>query len=291
VLRADAGRRTAEMASRAATKSRVKSRVNWPLVAGLAFVGYGSAMVHAWDAGRTPLLDATPCEEAVYDAIEGKLPADAVQRMKQGEVVVVDNVLSPTELKQAQRDIAQMDRERRFQPNTHHVPGIRTDEICYIRESDVSGPKTGLRHVQRLIRGVPYELTRTGQWQEEPLVIAPWMQLARYEKDGGFYGPHTDAIEFLPVYWIAGPIALYSWLKSYAFRRRRITSIIYLNDPNWPEESGGALRAHHVNDDGYTDLLPKGGRLIMFDSRIVKHEVRPCHQARSALTAWICADL
>jgi hypothetical protein len=82
---------------------------------------------------------------------------------------------------------------------------------------------------------------------------------------------------------------------------RKITIIIYLNDKIWDSNVGGLsdsghLRiyndAHMDDDTGKTcrnvlDITPIGGRMVIFDSRRILHEVRPSHQRRLALTCWV----
>lgn len=89
------------------------------------------------------------------------------------------------------------------------------------------------------------------------------VQLARYEGDGARYVQHLDAL--------AGD------------RRRRATAIVYLN-PNWVPESGGCLRIHPPS--GRRDVEPLAGRLVIFLSDRLQHEVLPCHAVRRAATAW-----
>ena len=43
---------------------------------------------------------------------------------------------------------------------------------------------------------------------------------------------------------------------------------------------------------GQVDVLPVGGRLVLFKSREVLHEVRPCYaeRGRYALSCWLLQD-
>ena len=91
---------------------------------------------------------------------------------------------------------------------------------------------------------------------------------------------------------------------------RAVTSILYLNAAPWdPKADGGCLRLHHHHDDdgfggpsgvssvgssaasivvgSFTDVSPLSGRLVVFDSRRVLHEVLPAFRERWALSAWI----
>ena len=85
---------------------------------------------------------------------------------------------------------------------------------------------------------------------------------------------------------------------------RRVTSILYLNESEWPAAHGGALRVYHpqrpssnthaldradsvtISDSTWLDVFPQGGRLVIFMSGAVEHEVLPAYAPRVALTAW-----
>jgi SM-20-related protein len=74
------------------------------------------------------------------------------------------------------------------------------------------------------------------------------------------------------------------WLNSRAY-----TAILYLND--WRPSHGGCLRLHGTAGDD-VDVEPVAGRLVVFSSQRVTHEVLPVldgadHAARFALTLWI----
>jgi SM-20-related protein len=74
---------------------------------------------------------------------------------------------------------------------------------------------------------------------------------------------------------------------------REVTAIVYLNE-DWgsASEHGGYLRIHHPHDDGaqaYTDVAPHAGRLVLFQSRLVEHEVLPALRTRWAVSAWLPA--
>jgi hypothetical protein len=75
---------------------------------------------------------------------------------------------------------------------------------------------------------------------------------------------------------------------------RKLTCIVYLN-PDYSENDGGELRLL-LNDNQVIDLDPRGGRMVMFWSDEIPHEVLPCapgkpandpEHDRYALTVWI----
>jgi len=70
---------------------------------------------------------------------------------------------------------------------------------------------------------------------------------------------------------------------------RLVTVIIYLND-SWEEEDEGMLRMYLPQEDGsekILDVLPKGGRLVVFMSGEIPHEVMPTKKERISITGWL----
>ncbi|GLC35544.1 hypothetical protein PLESTB_000195700 [Pleodorina starrii] len=68
---------------------------------------------------------------------------------------------------------------------------------------------------------------------------------------------------------------------------RRLTVLTYLN-PDWREQQGGALRLFPVRQGsaGVVDVLPLAGRVALFLSAEVAHEVMPAFAPRHAVTLW-----
>jgi SM-20-related protein len=101
------------------------------------------------------------------------------------------------------------------------------------------------------------------------LNAAAWMGLSGFSiqlaafQPGGHYQPHRDALR--------GDTA------------RRVTAILYLNE-EWKAGDGGCLRVHTTGKP--RDIEPRGGRLVVFLSDRVLHEVLPGRAVRHAATAW-----
>lgn len=70
---------------------------------------------------------------------------------------------------------------------------------------------------------------------------------------------------------------------------RVFTCIAYLN-PDWIPEHRGEFRAHalgaSVADERFVDIAPVLGRVVVFDSAKLLHEVRPSAADRYAVTVW-----
>ena len=86
---------------------------------------------------------------------------------------------------------------------------------------------------------------------------------------GSFYKRHLDQFHAVP--------------------HRIVTIILYLND-SWSEADGGQLRMYFPQEDGserVEDVLPQGGRLVVFLSEEIPHEVLPTHKERISITGWL----
>ena len=86
---------------------------------------------------------------------------------------------------------------------------------------------------------------------------------------GSFYKRHLDQFHAVP--------------------HRIVTLILYLNDP-WTEADGGQLRMYFPQEDGserMEDVLPLGGRLVVFLSEEIPHEVLPTQKDRISITGWL----
>jgi len=65
---------------------------------------------------------------------------------------------------------------------------------------------------------------------------------------------------------------------------RKLSVILYLND-NWKDEQGGQLRMYLP--DQTKDFLPLAGRLVIFRSDAIEHEVLPATRERLSITGWV----
>ena len=86
---------------------------------------------------------------------------------------------------------------------------------------------------------------------------------------GSFYKRHLDQFHAVP--------------------HRIVTLILYLNE-SWTESDGGQLRMYFPQEDGserMEDVLPLGGRLVVFLSEEIPHEVLPTQKDRISITGWL----
>lgn len=71
--------------------------------------------------------------------------------------------------------------------------------------------------------------------------------------------------------------------------RRKLSIVCYLNDEDWLPAYGGELTLYHANDGVETalDIYPVQGRMVIFESQILEHEVKPVKQERLSITGWL----
>mmetsp|Transcript_1178 Transcript_1178/g.2931 ORF Transcript_1178/g.2931 Transcript_1178/m.2931 type:complete len:348 (+) Transcript_1178:110-1153(+) len=114
------------------------------------------------------------------------------------------------------------------------------------------------------------------------------------EKRRGFYGRHFD-----------------SAADDETTSRRKISLLLYLNDDTWDgKKDGGILRAYVRKPTkkrktsgidnivgaeerdivGVQDIVPRGGKLVLFDSASVEHEVLPTMKERWAVVGWFLSE-
>jgi hypothetical protein len=88
---------------------------------------------------------------------------------------------------------------------------------------------------------------------------------------------------------------------------REITCILYMNPTDWDAaRDGGCLRLHlaagphgrtgcaldcaGASSGCHVDVMPSAGRMVLFKSRQVLHEVLPAHRSRLAMTLWLFGE-
>ncbi|WP_376770963.1 2OG-Fe(II) oxygenase [Marinobacter arenosus] len=81
-------------------------------------------------------------------------------------------------------------------------------------------------------------------------------------------------------------------LDSFRGRASRVVSLVlYLND-DWRAEDGGELRVFNRDSENEIcgQVLPEAGRMALFLSEEIPHEVLPAHRTRYSLACWFRQD-
>lgn len=150
---------------------------------------------------------------------------------------------------------------------------VRSDHIVWLNDIEDrekwSEEEAGcLRKLVQKVKLIQTELNQSCNFDSHETQI----QLTCYPGDGSRYVRHLD-----------------SYVGA---TTRRITCLYYLNpeysakDPE-AKKLGGDLRIfHHDSDSEFTDISPVGDRLLVFQSRLLEHEVLPSYFKRFAITVW-----
>ncbi|MGB5944411.1 MAG: 2OG-Fe(II) oxygenase [Leeuwenhoekiella sp.] len=72
--------------------------------------------------------------------------------------------------------------------------------------------------------------------------------------------------------------------------RRKLSMVCYLNDDSWVAANGGELTLYFPSAAGesHLDIIPKPGRVVIFESQVLEHEVKPVLASqRYSITGWL----
>ena len=142
-------------------------------------------------------------------------------------------------------------------------PEIRSDEVCWLlpEEADDGGAfgnSPGLGMLRDL-------LTNVGAFMSKDVFVrlGSLEMFASHYPAGAFYAPHVDR---------------------FAGSNERILTFVYFLNPGWTKEHGGELR---IFGDAPQTIEPRQGRLVLFHTPELLHEVLKTSHCRFALTGWL----
>ena len=71
--------------------------------------------------------------------------------------------------------------------------------------------------------------------------------------------------------------------------RRKLSIVCYLNEEDWLPEFGGELAVYLPEGDveKVENIYPVQGRMVIFESSVLEHEVKPVKQERLSITGWL----
>ena len=135
---------------------------------------------------------------------------------------------------------------------------VRGDEILWMQQPASSEPQ---RTCQDRFERLRLTLNRTLQ-----LGLFEFESHFAHYPAGAFYARHVDQFR--------------------GDSRRKLSCVLYLNE-SWKPEEGGELR-FYLDGDGaeFEDVLPQGGRLVVFLSGRFAHEVLPARRERISIAGW-----
>lgn len=285
----------------------------------LAIAVAASSVGMLWSASndRDYMMDYDHASNVQSDACGDIVTKQKLKELRENGICVIDGVCDSHTLRGAVTESRQLFTKRN-DDNMNNAADIRQDHVIWVRNTVGEGCNIGaspstktrqphLASITHLLRGVAHEISRDSSLVSGQLVVPRLMQLSKYKSHGG-YRPHRDAcIESitelgklcLPLFYRIIQLGLYQYYTRREYRERRYTAIIYINSDEVYTGEGGALRCYMGAKQGdntgdsssnITHISPTGGRLVIFDSRQVLHEVVPFQDAdrqRIALTSWI----
>ncbi|PKD21558.1 oxidoreductase [Salegentibacter salinarum] len=71
--------------------------------------------------------------------------------------------------------------------------------------------------------------------------------------------------------------------------RRKLSMVCYLNEEDWKPENGGELVIYSEENGAEVSkaIYPLPGRVVIFESQVLEHEVKPVKTARLSITGWL----
>lgn len=71
--------------------------------------------------------------------------------------------------------------------------------------------------------------------------------------------------------------------------RRKLSMVCYLNEEHWQMDFGGELTIYQNEDNGEAEIniVPEQGRMVIFESQVLEHEVKPVRKPRLSITGWL----
>jgi SM-20-related protein len=180
---------------------------------------------------------------------------------------IIDDFLSSEEVTSILKTIRQEELAGTFNPagigqgnNLQQNQGIRRDYIHWIDHE--APPASCIPYFERLQTLIRY-LNRACYLGIRDIE----MHFALYQP-GGFYKRHLDVFQ--------------------RARSRKLSAICYLN-AEWTPADGGALKLYLPNSEGeeVVTVDPIAGRLMLFESHTIEHEVEMAYHERCSITGWL----
>jgi SM-20-related protein len=174
---------------------------------------------------------------------------------------VIDDFLNEAEIKAINQALESRYLENKFKTagiskNSEIITEIRGDEIFWLDKSNSHQTETNF--LEKVEHFISY------------LNETCFLGLRSYEihyavyQEGKFYKRHLDKFK----------------INS----NRKLSFICYLNE-NWKSSHGGELVLYLEDED--LKLAPIAGRLVIFESDKIEHEVLPTYTTRKSLTGWL----
>nr|WP_294935088.1 2OG-Fe(II) oxygenase [uncultured Flavobacterium sp.] len=181
---------------------------------------------------------------------------------------IADNFFSPEEVAVLRRSLLSKFDENNFKKsaignlaNEKVMDAVRGDFILWLDENTVNeAEKMYFDRINDLVHYLNRTCFLGIQDKEFHYALYP---------EGTFYKRHLDTFQ--------------------NDSRRKLSMVCYLNEEHWHMDFGGELTIY-VEENGVEterNIVPKPGRMVIFESQVLEHEVKPVKQPRLSITGWL----
>ena len=198
------------------------------------------------------------------DFIENPLYETIISDLTQRQFSIVDHFFSKEEVQVLRQALLKLYEEDRFKKaaignrtNENIRQSIRGDRIFWMDESKSSSAERVFFNKINELKGYLNKTCFLGILQKE-------FHYAVYPK-GTFYKRHVDTFQ--------------------NDDRRKLSFVCYLNEDGWEKENGGELVLYL--DKEKKIIYPFPGKVVIFESQAIEHEVKPVHVPRLSITGWL----
>jgi len=267
--------------------------------------GCAAVIVDADQQGRLPLRGQLPATG--FDPANKEFTMSQSRQSERDGYLVVDNFLSPLQVRRACGAIQVLDEENKFLGSPIEREHYQQDNYERTKDRVLQFRETegDLAAVRQQIAGFARSVVdsdfggfrfdgQDDRYEPQQLQVQAQTQVSicggqGIEPTHNFHSAHLDNAG-ADRFWELG---LLGWLRSHHLRRRYLTCIVYLNE-NWQDGDGGCLRVYArgddlrtINTDEYVDIAPLAGRMIVFSSLSQFHQVLPTQAQRYACAVWL----
>lgn len=202
------------------------------------------------------------------DFVENSLYEQIISDIGKQQFSIVENFFTNEEVHVLRQSIKEKHEEDHFKKaaignriNETIVKSVRGDVILWIDETNANSAESLFFNKINDLVGYLNRTCFLGILHKE-------FHYAIYPKDT-FYKRHIDTFQ--------------------NDDRRKLSFVCYLNEDGWLPENGGEL-VLYLNKNGEEvekTIYPFPGRVVIFESQIIEHEVKPVNTQRLSITGWL----
>lgn len=202
--------------------------------------------------------------EIVTNPVYEKIISDLIER----QYSIVENFFSLAEVEELRNSLLHKYEEDNFKKaaignrtNEIIAKSIRGDFILWLNEAEAAeAEKAFFRKINDFVQYLNRTCFMGILYKEFHYALYP---------EGTFYKRHLDTFQ--------------------NDDRRKLSMVCYLNEQDWQPQYGGEL-VIYTDENGVEvpkTIYPFPGRMVIFESQILEHEVKPVKTERLSITGWL----